>query len=433
MTTASTGGLLQSTSSCGLHLRINGKTNKTFDHPHIARLPGLSSCFLSRSIRRPAGQPCQLTVTLSPAFKPQQATGIRVTIAIGHRQQDPSDFSNVQSWWIATSELREAHTFEHMQRWNEEDSEVGPVQLQVPKFDWLAEEHSKEVMWQETGIANKGCIAVFMQRGHLSDESAEENSFQPTFPPVSSYHSVESGPRVIRPGWFVPLPGFHGRPTIFELRNLFRSAPETTGDDPDTLGTSGDASDRSDDELRPPIAASKGKSASRVQRPSSSQSAFKLDSEGGVTGKPLSSEHLKHPKSKTDAAPWKRSFQSCWSADDDQDDEEPLPVKNEPGAEEDDDRAMDRKLSVITPLYTNSQMTSKRRRLDKVDEADEMDEELQRRVRESEAEVALAEARRRHSEAEEHLADVRAANEAERERRGQSEYSCIVSNRHEAS
>ncbi|KAK4631377.1 hypothetical protein CLAFUW4_02661 [Fulvia fulva] len=272
------------------------------------------------------------------------------------------------------------------------------------------EEHSTETLWQETGVANQGCIAVFIQRGHLSAASAKVDDYHSTFPPVTWYHKHEDVPKAIRPSWFTPISGTHSQPTIFELRNLLRTTPDTPSENPDTSDSGGVSADESsDDEIKETIAASLMKTGSQVRTSSSPPAEVKLERKQEVFKKTVSyNEVTKYSKPPSTTRQTKRPSAGCCHADDDEDDEDPLPVKREPGIEDDHGFVSNDNSREAAVQQASSRIKHKKRKMDEDDEA-----ELRRCIRESEADAELAQAQLHQIAAERRLAEVRAANKAD--------------------
>ena len=139
-------------------------------------------------------------------------------------------------------------------------------------------------------------------------------------------------------------------------------------EDTEKSDSSDESDDSSDDDLNQAIAASVAETHAQARLSSSPEPGIKVERREDVLKKSVSYERVQFTKSSTATKQTKRPYSDCcYDEDDDQDDEEPLLIKKEPGTEE---------YSHITP---------KKRKAGEVAEA-----ELQRQIRESEAEALLA-------------------------------------------
>lgn len=136
------------------------------------------------------------------------------------------------------------------------------------------------------------------------------DSFQPTFPPVSWYHRSENEPKVIRPSWFLPLSGIHGRSTIFELRNLVKSNPDIPDDDADTSDSGHDTAESSDEELNQAKVASIAET-SQARTPSSPQAAVKLERKEEIRTKSISYRRSRETNHTSTIESSERAYWGC--------------------------------------------------------------------------------------------------------------------------
>lgn len=80
---------------------------------------------------------------------------------------------------------------------------------------------SDNALWQELGIANKGCVAIFVTRGYLTTDQPRFRSRRKTDPPESHHFDTAHMPKIIRSDWFKPHRNYvRSRVMITEFRNI---------------------------------------------------------------------------------------------------------------------------------------------------------------------------------------------------------------------
>lgn len=77
----------------------------------------------------------------------------------------------------------------------------------------------RNVLWREMNMANKGCIAIFVAPGDLTDV-VRPCAVHATDPPPDHRWKATDIPKVISPHWFEPITTDVAPPIVFELRNL---------------------------------------------------------------------------------------------------------------------------------------------------------------------------------------------------------------------
>ncbi|KAK4506006.1 hypothetical protein PRZ48_003971 [Zasmidium cellare] len=190
-----------------------------YENPYQVLPTNGDSNFLSRAIQATPGDELKINLNFSTDFDLGAASGVRVTLAIGHTELDPTDLSTSQSWWIDADNLKRSHSFKFFSTWETEISKAEAIRLTFPVPDDNPVEGSKNVMWQYMHLANKGCIAVSVVRGDLTDE-VQLYPVHCTDPPPTHRWEATDMPKVISWHWFEPMASENPHPIVFEFRNM---------------------------------------------------------------------------------------------------------------------------------------------------------------------------------------------------------------------
>ncbi|KAK5122814.1 hypothetical protein LTR85_003729 [Meristemomyces frigidus] len=177
-------------------------------------------------------QPVALSLTIPEQFDLEGAEDVKVVIACGHDQQNGHSLKNVQVHSIDKANVVGTHIFDCFKLW---DISTGASQggarlekLTLPDAVGLNEAIEAVNMptsYQNTYIANKGCIAVFVVRGHLEAplpvlRYPYRSVLSATEPPIAQWAEDTGMPKCIRWQWFEPLQNEHGLPYVFEFRHM---------------------------------------------------------------------------------------------------------------------------------------------------------------------------------------------------------------------
>ncbi|KAF2160824.1 hypothetical protein M409DRAFT_59617 [Zasmidium cellare ATCC 36951] len=212
------------------------------ENPHQVIATDSDGNSRSRAIHATPGDEVKVNLSFEEQFNLRGASGVRVTIAIGHTDLDPSDLSNSQSWWIDADNLGRAHAFHFFSTWESENGKAEATRFTFPVPDGeilpfplhtclltrgISQDNpvegSKNVLWQDVNLANKGCIAVSVVRGDLTDE-VQLYPVRCTDPPPTHRWEATDMPKVISWHWFKPMAGEKAPPpVVFELRNTVDS------------------------------------------------------------------------------------------------------------------------------------------------------------------------------------------------------------------
>lgn len=112
---------------------VHGNGLTYHENAHQMILDG--SHFISRAIYATPGDEIEINLIFSDEFELHGATGVCITLALGHTELDPSDLSNSQSFWIAADNIRGKHVFPFFSTWESDYGEAEATRLAVPVPD----------------------------------------------------------------------------------------------------------------------------------------------------------------------------------------------------------------------------------------------------------------------------------------------------------
>lgn len=126
------------TNTAGLRIalrRLNGNPMTYHNNPYSQRLMGLNGDLTSYLVRGRSGEAIEVLTKFTKDYKLHGASGVRITIAIGYRVQDPSHLTDTQSFWVDEANLYQTRTFDKISRWSSEVSKAAATRFSIPKLD----------------------------------------------------------------------------------------------------------------------------------------------------------------------------------------------------------------------------------------------------------------------------------------------------------
>ena len=185
--------------------QLNGAEYKEYNNPYFKRPDDFNGSVASRLIGGQAGHAFEVRIVFDRNFKPFNATGVEIAIAIGGVTDRLSWDDNSQTFFIKLNkaDLPCEHRFTYFTAWESHDDPDSQqlLHMQVPEPDrkstylclflntslltCVANAATASTAWLlDTAAfeANPGCISVFVVRGSLVGHAQRESNI--TNPPV---------------------------------------------------------------------------------------------------------------------------------------------------------------------------------------------------------------------------------------------------------
>ncbi|KAK5676783.1 hypothetical protein LTS10_010547 [Elasticomyces elasticus] len=176
-------------------------------------------------VSRPPGREFIVEIDLRD-FHLYSASGVAVIIACGHGPQPPGGLEHVQYYWIEAKDM-ETHAFDFASydTWGDDfaaDTVETPYTMPSRRRDLGDDDLAPTSM--EPFNAPNGSVAVYVLRGHVTNDSYREVSKWPerlpTDPPATRMGIFHDSPITIARNWFTRLAKSNGRPYVFKFTNV---------------------------------------------------------------------------------------------------------------------------------------------------------------------------------------------------------------------